>query len=331
MDIYLWGPAASGKTWLLNALIRHINLMEVALRKEKSPFDLWMEDVLDHRVSCSELESKATTDIDYVSYTLKRRYNIAGESNPSLELIQLACTHDHQISMLDGPGDVTTGELLITNNNEENRAKVLSAQTRLKSAQYLIIAINGGIEHSGGTQKSIGKIYSDCLQRLINLNPADDQKVYLCFTKIDKYLGTAATAEAMLALLFENNANKIESQLRDLMKIRQEPLPAYFISSSGYYTDMEGSIKPNITSEGTLADPTAWRPYKVCEPFFNIFDDGEKRTILNTPISEPIDKSFPLIPSLKNKLNTRLINNERKDLLNSHVSYHNMVDPSKIY
>lgn len=336
MDIYLWGPSGAGKTWLLNALIRHINLMEIALRKDESPFDLWVEDVRDsRRVISSELESAATTDIDYVSYTLRRRYNIR-DKNKHSEITALACTHDHQISMLDGPGDEITGEILLQANTEENRAKVLAANTRLKSAHYLVVIINeGNVDSRDGKQKTrslIGKTFSEALQRLINLDRDPLQKVYLCFTKTDKYQGAAADVPSMLSRLFEKHSDRIEGQLRDLVNFRQGELPAYFLSAPGYYNDPldNNKLKPNIVNTGVLADPTCWRPFQVSDPFFDIFDDGERKAILHMPIKPDIPGLSVLPQAFQERVKDKLVNAQRNELLNAHISYGKMVDPSKI-
>lgn len=333
MDVYLWGPSGTGKTWLLNALIRHINRMESELRNKKSSFDLWVEDLRDnHRVVSSELESKATENIEYITYILKRRYNIRG-SNKQSEITALACTHDHHISMLDGPGDETTGEVLLIANNEENRARVLSAYTRLKSAHYLVVAINeGNVSDGDGKQRtrgSIGKAFSEALQRLINLDRDSEQKVYICFTKIDQYQGAAANVPAMLTRLFEKHADRIEGQLRDLVQIRQGELPAYFVSAPGYYNDPldNNKLKPNFDSAGgVLADPTSWRPFRVCDPFFDIFDDGEKKAILNMEINPDIPGASLLPQTLRERIKDKLIEAQRNELLNAHISYSKMVD-----
>jgi GTPase SAR1 family protein len=332
MDIFLWGPRGAGKTWLLNALIHQINLMEDELRNNESLFDIWVEDIMNQRVSCTELEQKATTDIDYVTYILRRRYN-SEETNRNHELKRSACTHDHQISMLDGPGDVVTGEILNYALSEENKAKVLSAQTRLKTAKYLIVTINGGSpkesESKEEIQRQIGNKFAENLQRLIHLSRAGYQKVYLCFTKIDQYQGTGAKIESMLPLLFGRYSVRIESLLRDLLQIHQGTIPAYFVSAPGYYYNRQGILVPNYENE-KLADEMEWKPYGVGNLFFDIFDNGEKEAIKNLELDQPIPNLWILPKKLQKFINNELKEAHKRDIINAFVSYRDMCTPKEL-
>ena len=321
-DIFLWGLQGAGKTWLLHALIRCINLEEEDLRKQNSPFEIRIDDIYNHRVSRLELENLGTLDVNYSIYTLKRKFNIEENQSEKQNLIHIACTNNHEISLLDGPGNAVTGELLIDNDNEENRAKVLSAYERLKSSKYLIIVVNNGSLSISESIRPAGKVFSESLQHLITMDRNIEQKVYLCFSKIDKYGEMSPSMESLLIKYFGNYADHIKAQLYELFPEKPDTLPIYFVSSSGYYYNEKSEIVPNFNNE-VLADSSSWKPQNVKDLFYDIFDYSEKKLINEKSIESPI-KNWPLPNKLHRIIDQYLISNHKRDILNSYISYHDM-------
>jgi hypothetical protein len=314
MRFYLWGPSSTGKTWLFDSFIRKVNLIDEALSKQKPEilFSLWIDDQLgmrQHRYTLDNQLVPATIDIDYQEYTFYKEYL------PNNEKFKLACSHSHKFMMLDGPGDETTGQLLVDSNTEENRAKVLSANEALKDADYLIICVERGQRNLDAVEsQNVGQHYVQRLRDLLSLNRRQGQEIVICFTKADRYGGKVAGFDAALSRLFGMYGQEVGHLLRELNGNRLEP-PHFFVSAVGYYRNPQnGKVSPNYnSSENKLIEPESWNPDEVEKPFFKILTEAERRTILEMKVN-----NSNLITRLaSNAMNDSL----RKDLLNDYIDY----------
>jgi hypothetical protein len=316
MRFYLWGPSSTGKTWLFDAFIRKVNLLdETLLKTNPEPvFSLWIEDQMGLRQYRYTLDAQlvpGTADIDYQEFTFHREYL----SSTGKEKTKLACSHSHQFMMLDGPGDETTGQLILEANTEENRAKVLSAHEALKDADYLVVCVDRGQRNLDQIDdQNAGKHYVQRLRDLLGLKRNNGQEIVICFTKADRYGGKVAGFDSALSRLFGMYGQEVGHLLRELNHTRNEP-PHYFVSSVGYYRDArKGKVTPNYSSgDNKLIEPENWDPYEVEKPFFSVLTKAEIRSLQDKKNEGS---------SFLSKITGNLMNeNFRKELLNEYINY----------
>ena len=325
MRFYLWGPSGTGKTWLFDAFIRKVNLIDDALAKQRpqASFSIWIDDQLgmrQHRYTLDTQIVPATMDIDYQEYTFHREYLLSDGKDK----IKIACTHVHQFMMMDGRGDETTGQLVLDANTEENRAKVLSAHEALKDADYLIVCVERGMRNLDQTDdQNVGRHYVERLRDLLSLNRRPGQEIVICFTKADRYGGKVAGFDAALSRMFGMYGQEVGHLLRELNGTRQEP-PHFFVSAVGYYRDTKsGKVTPNFISGGDkLIESESWMPDEVEKPFFKILTEAEKRTIREMKINDS---------GIWGRIAGNLMSeNLRKELISVYVDYDSMMRSIRI-
>ena len=317
MDICVWGPRGSGKTWLIDSFIHQVNNVQTKLKENESQFDIEIRDILGKLVYCSDLEPRATMDIDYSAFTVARRF-LPKDHSYHEECIKHACENVHELSILDSPGDIITGEILTHAHSAKDEAEVMAGRAKIKSAKYLIVVINSVVRSEEQTHNP-SETFSVNLRRLVNLTRDQRQKVFLCFTKIDENLGPNASLDTMLPLLFGNSSNEVASLLRELISSQQSDIKNYFVSAPGYYYNANNEMIPNIEN-GRLINKNEWEPHGVCKLFFDIFDDCERESLSR------LDRTLPtkLPGKILNKVFTELAQAQIKDIQESHISYHEM-------
>ena len=316
MRFYLWGPSSTGKTWLFDAFIKKVNLLDTALSEyQPDPvYSVWFEDQMgmrQHRYTLDAQITPATPDIDYQDFTFFRKYLL-----DDVELNQQALSFTHHFSMMDGQGDETTGQILIQANNEVNRAKVLAAHEALIGSDYLIICVERGqrnLEENGGN--NAGLHYVEKLRDLLKLKRKNDQEIIICFTKADLYGGKVAGFDSALLRLFGSYGKEVGNLLREINGNWSEPR-CFFVSAVGYYRDINTNkaISNFSLSDNKLIEMENWNPFEVEKPFFNVLTKAEKKSLQQF---ESPEKNFV----------SRLLGKgiSQKDLVNKYISYEQMI------
>jgi hypothetical protein len=289
--IFLWGPTGSGKTWLLHSFIRTINLLDRVF--ENDIYKVRVQDEDGNTLNQKDLTYKPTISIDYQQDSYHREVNHP-DYDPSLY------NNHHTIGMLDGPGDETTGQVAIESYNNDSQAltRVQRAHDALKDADFLFVMIHPGkhreTKKNGETATDPNKAGQHFLERLEALHKIKRRKVtqqlFLCFTQADEYGGETGGLNAALRGLFGNKSDDIAYMLRQLDR-SQQGLRLYFMSAVGYFPDPteNGKRKPNYNpGQQVLLRPDLWNPYKVAEPFFDVFDLAQENYLRS--IGRPRDK-----------------------------------------
>jgi hypothetical protein len=283
MRIFLWGPTQSGKTWLIDSFIRKVNLINNVLMERKAPYKIRVENSFGAEVEVQALKALPTESIQYEQYTFHRTIDETRINNS-------ACSIEHHIEMLDGPGDETTGRLAQKSKTPKAIGLVKRAQTALMNADYLLVTVNPGIYGSNANSENgeklnnpdeAGEHFLERLNALVKLkgrNPK--QRVLLCFTKSDENDGGLAGFDAALAGLFSERSREIGVKLRKLMGENVDESDLFHVSAVGYFQDENGEKKLNYNPGlNKLIDVPKWNPHKVSDPLFKIFDEAQSNQI----------------------------------------------------
>jgi GTPase SAR1 family protein len=307
MKIYFWGPSSSGKTWLFNAFIRRINQINDELTKRYPEYGFQLlvlnEKHASQRINTlNQIDFPTTKSIDYKHYTFSRA------CNNDDELFRLANVHTHELQMMDGRGDETTGTLP-DGATESDRSNIKAAQQSLKEADCLIICVDRG---NRAIEGEAGENYLESLNRLITLPRKENQKVCVCFTKSDLYATDIAGFDATLTRIFGANGNRIGEKLRTLNNSTILNEHFYSVSSVGSYLNDKGNCVVNFDGEKVI-DEAQWTPVNVELPFFYNFDIAERDILKHIML---IRSNFweKLTPG-------KLLEEAKKDLNKEYLSY----------
>jgi len=290
--ISIWGPAGSGKTWLLNAFANKVWQYNTSYQS----FSLF--DSSGQRFIPDGLASSATTDHTYEGFKFHRRLHqsLSGSSISS---------YSHEIILMDAPGDETTGHMLKVSDTSNNRAHVHATRQSLLSSDAILFALDPGLGYSNiwspppydesneftpppalysSEDTSTYEVLFEYLSELLHLIMGrDSQKVpYLCFciTKADKY-GTSLDTKNFDELVLRIFGSDFQTNFRQLLATLPDEKVARFVTSSvGYFVRYDGKRVPNYDiSSGILMDNKAWNPQGTELPFFWIFEQIERASL----------------------------------------------------
>ncbi len=292
--VFVWGPIASGKTWLIDSFIRKVNLIEDALSYQAYSEDgteLWIEDSSGIRVTKYSLDSGPTTNIEFDEYTIHR-------VSPGIGQHQ-AC----RIQALDGPGGWVTGQVGLASNIQEDDGSDLSYKMALQDADSLLVIVNSGYMGMTASDQDYslshfdpslaGAQFEHALDTLLSSSRKKNQKVFLCFTKSDEHGQGMAGEEFMFGRLFGIHSRSISRKLDSLGK----NAPVFFVSAVGFFHDpieTNGRSQPNFDpANNKLIREKLWIPENVELPFFEILDDLNQQTIMENTFPKGKLRKYP--------------------------------------
>lgn len=255
VSIAFWGPTASGKTTLWWAFWRQLHLLSQKLQNVE--FTLVGKD---GRLIPDPTSLKPTERPKHDLVLFKRLQKGRGFN----ETIN---THAHWIGVLDSPGEHAIEAL--KENPDPNGAFVRKI---IMTSQCLVVILNKGNLEAGYFYESLGK-----LRRLLT----DHKKsIAFCLTKTDGFGDDLEDLDPTL-LLTKHFGAEIGDKI--LLLIGQNGFGGdghkVFLcatSALGVIREADDVIKPNFDpTTGTVLDINSWRPQKVEQPFFWLFEKME--------------------------------------------------------
>lgn len=286
-NIMLWGPPASGKTWLVNAFRRQIELINKELQK-KGLFELEMLDTdtgepLPNIPLSKQYEPTQAIAVESITF---RRKGLG--RGPFFEVN----THEHVITLIDAPGGDTTGETLskiLEDGTDEDKARSAerpeTVKALIKKSPYIIIMLEAG-EIDDINNGTAAEEYLKQLQDLRKLLGSETQRyITFCLTKIDKIsrglemVASQAVIEAVIKGRFGTKGPAILDEIGKFKKGSQHITTSWCAVSSVGYLNSNNKKVVNWHPEKGLLDQEAWKPVKVELPFFWAFEDIERKRI----------------------------------------------------
>lgn len=270
LDIALWGTTGSGKTWLVEAFYRKIQLMNEELRRIPNFFEFELIDLdTDRPVPTDKRpKQKGTEETKYQQYLFVRKG--LGEG-----LRFDASSHCHRIALTDGQGSLMAkvGDQTLDDKKKQQQRATLEI---LKRSGYVMAIIEAGTDDSG-TENTNHKAFSQALKDLRQLLKGQHRHIAMCLTKADQYgTGIEHIPDVKTLVLGRFNADVSDDIFKELTQFKKEDkheVQFFSMSAAGYYEDDKGERKVNknpTTKE--LEEADLWRPEGVEKPFFWLFD-----------------------------------------------------------
>lgn len=292
VSIVVWGVTGSGKTWLVDAFFKRIQLMSERLKEiseissKKAPskretpmrfsFCLRHYDTL-QEVRVDEGPGKIGslhTRIDRYLFTRKKEEN---------GLRYEASSFCHDLILVDPKGSyIPPGEIGAGRPPDAQRTK--TTEQLLKTAGFIIAVIDPGTGSkstaSRAHPKDPSEVFLEKLQtlRAVLENNKRDRHIALCFTKSDKFNPFPNINAAIADRFTSNVSDEIYQELNRIHKIRGHKVVAFSMSAAGHWYP-GGNKTPNIhdTKQNELASLEDWRPEGVEAPFLWFFDCIEEQ------------------------------------------------------
>ncbi len=263
LQMALWGPPTSGKTWLLEAFGRKLFLMNEVL-EEKNRFALSLYDMNRRRDVVGDGRfPEPTGDATIAQNLVKYRFVRRGLGKGFQYEASTCC---HYVDILDNPGGATIQET-------EEEAIRESVRIQQRKAKNLILVLTK--DDNLDSQEYLAKLRD--LRREFN-RVEGQRRIAVCITKADEIGGPglvfSSDPQALLPLVFSDNHEQVVEFFDDLLSVEDGHDVAYFAVSASGYT---GTGDPNIDPiSGNLVDVDAWHPINVEEPFMWLFDRIER-------------------------------------------------------
>jgi hypothetical protein len=269
--IVFWGPQSSGKTWLFNAFLKKIEILNKKLKS------------LGHSIVTQEQRDGRWVDVGHVEDLIEKPtpgmiesyYRILRRRDGDSILSQVN-NQCHEILVVDNAG----GFFEKRKRNDLTVNEIERAKEKVKKAHYLVLALNSGQQENAND----GAIVEN-LKELSGYVEDGSAGKYIaaCLTKVDS-LGQELIVELynrdkseLRSLLIRSFGVRYVDQIYDALDALKcddkNRVELFATSATGYYLDSENVKRQNISSDHkVLADSAKWHPEEVETPFFWLFD-----------------------------------------------------------
>jgi GTPase SAR1 family protein len=304
--IVFWGPQSSGKTWLLNAFLKKIEILNRKIKPlghslvmQRQVEGKWVD--IGHIESVNE---GPTPGMKEIYYRLLR----GRTENGVLPQVNNQC---HEILVVDNAG----GLFEKGNRGKVDQNTVAMAMEKVKNARYLILALNSGMKENtvdGAIVENLNE-----LSEYIN-DSSKGKFIAACLTKVDTlaeelvvelYNRDKSELRSLLIRSFgEKYVDRIYDALQALRCDEKNQVELFATSAIGYYY-LNGRKTPNITQNANgaeVADPAHWYPEEVEHPFFWLIDIIERKRLSFLPKEKSI---FQIMMGSKTITETRTAEN----------------------
>jgi len=266
LRIALWGPTGAGKSWLLYALSRELELLNA--RDER--FDYFLDDEFGHPVRSDPENPPGANDSMVDTLLTFTRRPRAGQ--PFRE-------YRHQLHVHDNMGK------LLVNAGVQGRGDDPTEYT-LSRSTALIVLLDASSRENQPSAPELGiladdRAYASSLQSLIGLLDADHtytKYLAVCVSKVDVWASLRDTnreQDRLVQMMFKRNYDMLRS-----LGPRPDFRVGYSNTSAVGFLPGRGPDNrriPNFNpANGAIAQPAKWRPHHVSAPFFWIFEEIEK-------------------------------------------------------
>jgi hypothetical protein len=253
-SVALWGPVASGKSWLINAfaytlLNKYIGPIDGLKYSFRGIFPGW--DNLQSNLA--ESPYRTQTMLPDARVFLFERGRTSSSHREALS------SFAHEISIFDYSGE-HSNDLLKYDNLDSYFIE------RLASTDIIIVTLDTTIEYLSKDR------YIDMINRMFlildKIKPEKKRFYAMCITKADTIpAGLEIDPNGLIELKF---GSKILDMFAEVSK--KHEIQTFITSSIGF---IPGTNKPNFQSN-SIIDKEHWKPYGVEFPFFWAFESIEK-------------------------------------------------------
>ena len=268
-SVVLWGPTASGKSWLINAFAWNIQ------RKYKESGS-----GLEYKI-IKKLDDFFPPDLTIAPMATEREIRISFQferSKVSNDYYQSLSSFSHEIHLYDFPGESSIGMF-----DEDNMFYYTQNIFNSTDADIVIIVLDPtritytdlpDPEKYLYTQHQYAEMVRKLLNILEKADPAKQRLYAVCITKADVIPNSIYLHPDGLIEMFFGN------EMLDALKIPpKENIQTFTTSSFGF---LPGTTQANFDQfSQRIKNPESWQPYGVEYPFFWAFESQEKALLKN--------------------------------------------------
>lgn len=277
-QIVFWGPRQSGKTWLFNAFIKKIQILNSHLSQEDSLQIEWKRNNNWSNVELGEsLKIEPNSDLEQVEYRLLRKMMARG-------LLHEVNNHCNEILIADNTGGVFDGS------KKDDPFAVEQAKQVVRNTRYLILSLNSGLQENAKQGAIVENLHE--LSNIIDRN-SPSKYIAACLTKVDTLGGELVIefynrnkSELRSLLIRSFGAKYVDDIYKKIEQIKNggsNQVVLFATSATGYYIQNGKKIKNLSSDEKSLANPSQWNPEEVEKPFFWLFSIMERERLKYLP------------------------------------------------
>jgi GTPase SAR1 family protein len=266
-EISLWGPSSSGKTTLMNSLMRALYQ-----RTQKDPafeyllLDADEDDLQDYSRLFSSPMEEGTKSPRTTRWVFQRRL----KSNKSLPKVVNVHSHLIQIHDMNGINTVNLDDSI--------------TRSIFENSRFLLLMLDHTLLHEGdaggvtpwGTPSASRIQYLEQVEKLIRFleksQPNQSRSLAVCFTKVD----LMSLYREPWDLISASFGADMVNFLRGCQSKQGWKVESFAVSAVGFL-HQNGKRSPNFDrATSALLDVENWLPYNVESPFFWMFNEIEK-------------------------------------------------------
>ena len=282
-QIVLWGPASSGKTWLLYAFLKKITEWRRISRAGNS-FNFRLVDIDGE----GDIDITKGPPLEGTMGITEKRFWYK-KTNSMSALRNEVNTHVHELLAIDDrgddqvPGSVSEADLNMT--QAFRKGPGMASLRRAGFADAIFLLVDLDMARTPEVFKSFLSSLEALWESSYDYKLEKKRKLAICVPKIDqhglRYIGIATedkkkNFEKIVEEKFGNKAPLLFTAIEEFNRLNFE-VDYFFVSSCGYRNGIANYDK----SKGQIANLDEWSPEGVHEPFFWAFDTIERARIMN--------------------------------------------------
>lgn len=257
ITVAIWGPRASGKTWLWHAFVKTI-------ANYNRPVNGLMYEIHESKINDFAFIEHSFSPTQNKDTSIFRFQRISASKSHR----EFLSSYSHKIFISDYAGGYFQGDLRNTNQEEHLLRNVF---TETAFVDVILIALDS--KFSGITKEEYPKLIRNFATALDKIEPNRKRLFAMCVTKADTIPAWIdANLDALIELKFGVEMLDVCSEIA-----QKHDVQIFITSAIGFLHDTN---KSNCDPDkGTIIDVENWTPYGVEYPFFWVFETIEKRKI----------------------------------------------------
>jgi GTPase SAR1 family protein len=266
-ELALWGPKASGKTWLIRSLARTF----VHLSVKDQDFDYEINDFAHQPVDPSPPALiEGTGDPKDHIWWVRRKPKSSKKNNPA----HILSSQVHMVNVHDAKGQDTI--------DGSNRV----VQSGFENSQFIIMLLDPTLtQHAPVTTDDNSLIpdheYTNYVRIFLQtlLNQPLKRYIAICISKFDM-LGIRRPPKQLVKMYFGDEMMDLLQQHQATDRIE---LNYFAVSAMGFINKNKSNFDISLHDGiGGLAQPGQWKPFQIEQPFFWLFEIIEKQRLQRT-------------------------------------------------
>lgn len=263
-SVALWGPVASGKSWLINAFAQTL-LTQYTKPIEGLRYEFIGTNLNFWEYYLSNLSQTPESTFPNIPAPMTFRFERHRTTGNRREALS---SFAHEINIYDYSGEFSTDD------SDFRKIYLPDILTSLATTDIIIVTLDPQNQLPKDNYINMIRQLFDTLEKA---NPNKRRFYAICLTKADTVPGGInADPDGLIDLLFG-------PEITELFKVvsKKHAICSFVTSSVGY---IPGTEKPNLSREEfsiSISDKEHWRPYGVEYPFFWAFESIEMMRIRN--------------------------------------------------